>query len=538
MSINIYKIENVGYEDLKKPKVSVVLPTFRKNPKFELLYKCLSQQTVKPFEFVIADCLYEMHKDYVETLAKKYNLQTVHAPRDTLDNIHGLNTGIANSGGDYLFFINDCTYYPHRWVEKHLLVCGHEYLSLGSRYFAYSMDFPIEDYLTGQIEIPSVQDEEISKKINEASHGIKDYLHINFGEHKVISPQDFRLLGMPSEVLTSDNLVIEALPGWSYGGNIAALTEMVLEINGFDEEYDKGYGWADCDFGVRIFNKKCRSFINPSNWCLEIQDKDHESVYNVQPEINNKKSADHNWKLYSEACEQGKTWVNPNMDLRKLRVKCSIPSTDEFIDVDFDKVVKVFHHRMYWSGPPRAWFGTNIGKMPYDLFNYQEIIYETQPDTIIETGTMSGGATLFFAHMLDLIGKKNGLVITIDRTYEDIPFHPKIYRIRGSSTDEDVVEDVKQHMIGNVMVNLDSDHHKDYVLEEMKIYNKFVTAGYYMIVEDGDINGHPVYPEFGPGPYEAIEEFLKIDNHFEIDKSREKWYITNCPNGYLRKISD
>ena len=70
----------------------------------------------------------------------------------------------------------------------------------------------------------------------------------------------------------------------------------------------------------------------------------------------------------------------------------------------------------------------------------------------------------------------------------------------------------------------------------MKQYSKFVTKGSYLIVEDSNINGHPVWQDFGPGPFEAIQEFLNIDNKFIVDESREKFYISFNPRGYLKKI--
>jgi len=85
------------------------------------------------------------------------------------------------------------------------------------------------------------------------------------------------------------------------------------------------------------------------------------------------------------------------------------------------------------------------------------------------------------------------------------------------------------------MVILDSDHSKGHVLSELKIYSKFVTKGSYIIVEDTNINNHPVFPDFGPGPMEAVEEFLKENKDFSVDRSREKFYLTFNPKGFLQK---
>jgi cephalosporin hydroxylase len=77
-----------------------------------------------------------------------------------------------------------------------------------------------------------------------------------------------------------------------------------------------------------------------------------------------------------------------------------------------------------------------------------------------------------------------------------------------------------------------------HVLREMEIYSQLVTRGSYMIVEDSNVNGHPIMPNWGDGPFEAIEEFLKHNDSFEIDKECEKYYMTFNPNGYLKKKVD
>lgn len=56
-----------------------------------------------------------------------------------------------------------------------------------------------------------------------------------------------------------------------------------------------------------------------------------------------------------------------------------------------------------------------------------------------------------------------------------------------------------------------------------------------MIVEDSNVNGHPVHKHHGPGPFESIERFLKHKNDFTIDRTREKFMLTFNPTGYLKK---
>ena len=87
------------------------------------------------------------------------------------------------------------------------------------------------------------------------------------------------------------------------------------------------------------------------------------------------------------------------------------------------------------------------------------------------------------------------------------------------------------------MVVLDSDHSAKHVLEELRIYDKYVIPGSFLIVEDGNMNGNPILPYSGPGPGEALGQFLKENSDFEADKSKEKFLMTFNPNGYLRRVN-
>ena len=77
------------------------------------------------------------------------------------------------------------------------------------------------------------------------------------------------------------------------------------------------------------------------------------------------------------------------------------------------------------------------------------------------------------------------------------------------------------------------DHTRDHVSRELKLDAPLVTPGCYLVVED-TINLHPVAPEFGPGPMEAVEAFLETTESFEIDRSREKLLLSFNPSGYLK----
>ena len=86
------------------------------------------------------------------------------------------------------------------------------------------------------------------------------------------------------------------------------------------------------------------------------------------------------------------------------------------------------------------------------------------------------------------------------------------------------------------MVILDSDHSEDHVTKELEKYHSLVTKGNYLVVEDSNVNGHPVWPQHGPGPMEAILKFIKNNPQFQVDKARERHLVTFNPMGYLKRI--
>lgn len=181
--------------------------------------------------------------------------------------------------------------------------------------------------------------------------------------------------------------------------------------------------------------------------------------------------------------------------------------------------------------------GVLTWKCPLDLWMYQEVICEQRPDIIIETGTAFGGSALFLASVCDLIG--TGHVVSID--IDDVPgkpAHERITYLLGSSTAGETLAQVRTIALEGaaVLVILDSDHRKAHVLEELHCYSPFVPEGGYIIVEDTNINGHPILPDFGPGPMEAVDEFLKESRDFAVDPRRDKFMLTFNPRGYLRRV--
>lgn len=183
------------------------------------------------------------------------------------------------------------------------------------------------------------------------------------------------------------------------------------------------------------------------------------------------------------------------------------------------------------------WLGWPMFKSPADLWTYQEIVTATRPEVIIECGTRYGGGALFLASLFDLIGGP-GEVITIDiDTQPGRPVHPRIRYVSGSTVDPDIFAEIRRASEGRrTMVILDSDHSAAHVRRELAIYPDLVSVGSYLIVDDTDIGGNPVWQDDDPGPMAALLDWLPTTDSFVSDRDRERFMLTLNPRGFLKRV--
>ena len=176
-----------------------------------------------------------------------------------------------------------------------------------------------------------------------------------------------------------------------------------------------------------------------------------------------------------------------------------------------------------------SWLGRPIIQLPEDLIRLQEVIFELQPDVIIETGVAHGGGLIFYASLCKAMGK--GKVIGVDveirphnrAALEQHFLFPYLTLIEGSSIHPKIVGEVQRHIspTDRVLVLLDSNHTKSHVLAELNAYAPLVTVGSYAVAMDGimgEVAGAPrSKPEWvEDNPTQAALEFVAANPSFEI----------------------
>jgi len=211
----------------------------------------------------------------------------------------------------------------------------------------------------------------------------------------------------------------------------------------------------------------------------------------------------------------------------------------------YEKFVAPRVQQMYFNDLIRStrnftkikWLGYPVWQNVLDLWTVQEVIADIKPELLIECGTNKGGSARFYAHLFDLMGKGAVLTIDVEKMHELV--HPRITFLQGSSVSEDIVAQVKSRVTGTqgpVMVILDSDHSEQNVLNELWIYDSFVTNESYCLVQDGVIDTLPVFKASRPGPLPAIERFLAERDDFLLRQDLcSRFLITHHPKGWLQR---
>ena len=217
--------------------------------------------------------------------------------------------------------------------------------------------------------------------------------------------------------------------------------------------------------------------------------------------------------------------------------------------------------------------GVKALQHPLDVWVTLELIAEQRPDVIVDIGTHEGGSAALWATMLEQVNP-DGRVVSVDiedlvTSAAELPVvQERVDFLVGSSVDPEIVAEVKRRVGGGkALVILDSLHTREHVLAELEAYSDLIDVGGYIVVQDTVADrydprvlerlgyspealasferwaaAHPALGVFrhtraaGPGAGAGIADFLASRSDFAIDKTRERYQLTNNWNGYLRRV--
>lgn len=249
---------------------------------------------------------------------------------------------------------------------------------------------------------------------------------------------------------------------------------------------------------------------------------------------------------------------------KKININNAVENYTSFMDVSRTWMHESAKYNYTYNF---SWLGVPIIQFPQDIVSLQEIVFDSKPDLIIETGVARGGSVIYSASLLALIDLRESLenncvytrkrrVIGIDIDIRDHAIdaikneslRDYIELIVGSSVDkitQNRVQDIARNF-KNPMVLLDSNHTESHVLAELEFYSTLINNGGYIVVYDTSIEFDSCEfwleknRDWGPGnsPLSALRKFLQSNTEFEIIESQSaKLGITVCPHGILRKKS-
>lgn len=222
-------------------------------------------------------------------------------------------------------------------------------------------------------------------------------------------------------------------------------------------------------------------------------------------------------------------------------------SLEKVMQPSVDRLQETFdaYHRWYWEDA-QLWNRTTFLGVPclksvLDMWNYQEILTRMNPALVVELGAYRGGATLFFSVLMEHI-RPDGRILCVDvktdRIVAEVKARYNVAVVEMSSIDshlKDTISDIRSTLTGPAFFILDSLHSRDHVLAELMLLRHVTVGGDYVVVEDTNLNGHPIQPQHGDGPYEAVlaYEATYPSDYVHDSEAACKFGFSFAPRGFL-----
>jgi len=217
--------------------------------------------------------------------------------------------------------------------------------------------------------------------------------------------------------------------------------------------------------------------------------------------------------------------------------------------------------RTYWLARAgqhtKDWYaGVRIAKFPEDLRVYEHLLWQSQPDAVIELGARAGGSALWFRDRLRTLAAYGRIekprVVSIDLDVEparasigsvDAHFEDTITLIAGDVLDPSLPEVVAAHLppYARCFVVDDSAHTYETTSAALHGFSRFVPVGGFFVVEDGcvDVEAMRFSPDWPRGVLPALHDWLALEagSRFAVRRDLELYGLSCHPEGLLQRIA-
>ena len=202
------------------------------------------------------------------------------------------------------------------------------------------------------------------------------------------------------------------------------------------------------------------------------------------------------------------------------------------------------HHDGRYAGLPML-------KFPEDLRTYEELIWDSRPEAILELGSLGGGSTLWLRDRLATLHGYGGpppRVVSVDISMDqaranlasaDPSFEETITLIEGDLTSPKTVAAARE-AVGDApcMVIEDSAHTYETTAAALATFSSLVPEEGFFVVEDGcvDIEWMRASDDWPRGVQPAVNEWLAGDGvDFVRRRDLEVYGFTCHPGGILQR---
>jgi len=294
------------------PFITVTMPTVRVGG-LDLIFDSLQKQTFRNFEFVLVDGLYKYRKDIVAEKIKKYDYKIKHV--DAVGNpfpraayCRYANTSLLHAEGEIVLHLTDYTTLTRNIVGQHATHHLRYPRNMGLMGpHAYYTHPPLHP------DFPKYQREDTQQYVDDLESG-----KLNSVMWSTYLP--FERFEVSGDVLTDavdgkrmhlEERSIEAQ--LFHAKNESCALEALLDVNGWDEEFDDGHGYQDSDIAYRLEEKGMKWRLDPTIMVAVLNPRHYfPFLRRVRPVQDN--AVMFRWK--------GTARANPAWNLRELREKC------------------------------------------------------------------------------------------------------------------------------------------------------------------------------------------------------------------------